>query len=603
MEILTFIFVVIIFFNIQSIKKRLSSLEGHKTPPLPSNNVTLETVKFVGDSEAFPVEPQPEEVKAQVGPPPSASEPVRLEPPDLNVGHVPQYEPQEPTIVEKKVAEFFAWLKTDWLAKSGALILLIGIGWFVSYAFAEGWVGEQGRIALGLIFGAIMLVFGYVRMRKSSLQGGLFLILGSTTTLTTVWAARTLYDMFPPSVALGIMFLSVAFVSVVSVLNRHQSLAVLSLLLGLGAPLLTNSPEPSFGGLFSYLLVVILGTVWMVVKTEWKVLLLISLVGVFLYGVPFSIDVSREIAGLALLYAFIFAGVFTIVANRTLMRSGKPPTTIDLSIVGGVGLYLMTWINAAAPNHWESLLYVAWAVAFAGIGFVIFKLTKNVTTFLVYAAVSLTYIVLATVATFDGPALTIALTIEAAFLPALVYRISRKPNMLIGLSIFLLGPVLLSFSSLLSREWSSSVPLDHLAVLLVLGCALAGLGLYTFGKGQETESKDAESWGIGLITVGSLYFLALIWLVPHGFFSPDYDTGKLVSLVIYTVIGVTTYIIGHVKDQSKIRFAGGLIAGLVILRLLFVEVWEMQASTRIITFLLVGALLIGTAFIEKKNKE
>ncbi len=42
--------------------------------------------------------------------------------------------------------------------------------------------------------------------------------------------------------------------------------------------------------------------------------------------------------------------------------------------------------------------------------------------------------------------------------------------------------------------------------------------------------------------------------------------------------------------------------GFVVLRLLTVDVWKMELTGRIITFLLVGALLMSTAFLVRKRQ-
>lgn len=45
---------------------------------------------------------------------------------------------------------------------------------------------------------------------------------------------------------------------------------------------------------------------------------------------------------------------------------------------------------------------------------------------------------------------------------------------------------------------------------------------------------------------------------------------------------------------------GGLLAFTVV-HLLLIDVWNMDLTGRIITFFLVGALLMGTAFMSKKK--
>jgi uncharacterized membrane protein len=600
MEIFTFIVVVLIFFNVLSIKKQIVVLQQkqqHVTKNIDERVVSpvAEAVPMrVGEPDV--ITPAPIVPQVPVYPTPLYAEMPRA------VEMAPAQAPVQTPAGESLAEIFITWFKRDWLAKFGGLILLIGIGWFVSYAFAEGWVGEQGRIMIGLAVGALMLAFGYIRIRPSSLQGGLFLILGLTTILMTVWTAQEMYAMFAPVIALSLMFFTVVFVSIVAVLYKKNALATVALILGFCAPLLTNTTDPSFAGLNAYLLIVVVGTIFVVAFTGWRHLLLISVLTVWLYGLPFSYDVSSDIAGIALLFAFIFSAIFIVMANRTLVYNVKNPSPVDLYTIGCTGLYLLMWINAAAPAHWEATLYSAWAVTFAVIGYVMFRLTDDMYNFLVNGAVALTYITLAITALFDGPMLTIALSVEAACLPALVYMVTGKKTLLINTSLLLLVPVFLSLESVISTAWRDGVPFGHLMVLWVLGCAGVVLGLFIREKGKEIDDANVAQWGGALTIMGILYFLVLIWLVPQGFFAPNYDLGRLVSLVLYTIIGVTTYMMGHARNSAEMRFGGGLLVGMVILRLLFVEVWDMQMSMRIVTFVMVGVMLIATAFIEKKDK-
>src|SRR3990167_3790055 len=85
---------------------------------------------------------------------------------------------------------FLAWISENWLLKLGALLLLIGFGWLVTYAFLNNWIGPMGRIAFGLVAGAGILALGYWRMRTFVTQGAVFVALGAAVILLTTYAAR-----------------------------------------------------------------------------------------------------------------------------------------------------------------------------------------------------------------------------------------------------------------------------------------------------------------------------------------------------------------------------------------------------------------------------
>jgi hypothetical protein len=48
---------------------------------------------------------------------------------------------------------------------------------------------------------------------------------------------------------------------------------------------------------------------------------------------------------------------------------------------------------------------------------------------------------------------------------------------------------------------------------------------------------------------------------------------------------------------------GGVLIGVVVGRLLLVEVWDMALAGRIVTFFIIGTLLMSTAFIGRRPKE
>ena len=71
--------------------------------------------------------------------------------------------------------------------------------------------------------------------------------------------------------------------------------------------------------------------------------------------------------------------------------------------------------------------------------------------------------------------------------------------------------------------------------------------------------------------------------------------------MIYVIAGEALIYIGNVKQFKNLRYGGMLIIILVILRLFLDEIWMMPIIIRIITFIVTGFLLIGTAWFDKKS--
>jgi len=501
--------------------------------------------------------------------------------------------------------KFIEWLKEDWLLKLGALLLLISFGWLTTYAFLNNWIGPMGRIALGIFAGATFILLGWWRIKSYITQGGIFLVLGSTTILLTIFAARTVYDFFTPLSALIVMFLSTAFVALASVKYNNRALSLLSLILAGIAPLLTKSPVTDHIGLFAYLFVVILGAIWIVILTGQRELTAVSLIIISVYSVPHLLSPSSfplvDIQ-ILLLFAYAFVVLFFLTNTAGVIKLKGKEIIPDLVTAAGNGLFLLAWIMMAAQDEWKSLIIAVWAIVFAAGAFLIFKITERRKTFYVYAGVSLAMLAAATSVELNGAALTIAYTIESVIIVFVTYMILRNIKIVERISLLLIGPAILSIGSITSRAWTTNVIHKDFFVLLILGLTLLGLGAFFMYCVKETEDKESQQLSAILLIAGSIYMYILLWLSLHAGLLND-SAAVTISLVIYTIIGLIAYFYGLANEKKDLRLYGGALIGFVVGRLLLVDVWRMEIVGRIVTFFSIGALLVSTAFLGVKKQD
>lgn len=502
--------------------------------------------------------------------------------------------PPAPTSVVSEHA-FIDWLKKDFLVKLGALLLLIAFGWFVSYAFTNNWIGPVGRIGLGLAAGVAFLAFGYIRVVTQPHQGAIFAAFGSAVVLLTTFAARELYGFFNPAIALGIMFVSVVAVAFLAVREKRESLALAGLVLGLVAPFLTNSPEPSELMFFSYVTVVVLGSIWVAYRIKADILLLVTYIMVALYSLPFIF--SGKDAHITIFFGFLFTIIFFVTNMKTILsRVETNIHPVDLITAIGTGLYIAGWIESGTIINFKVLLYIAWALVFTLGAFVVYRETRNRVPFYVYGGVALGLLAAATAHQFSGPALTIAYTVEVAVLVVLAALLMRDRKIVERLCLLFTGPILLSLEALVAPEWSNGILHAPFFSLLVLTLMLLTAGLIVRST-VESSKEEEQLASAGLLGIGALYAMSLVWLMTHAVMTFDFAT--MISLLIYTIIGIALYVYGVTSFNKRMQMFGAAIIGGVVLRLLLVEVWQMELTGRILTFFAVGILLISTAFIKK----
>src|SRR5262245_37914261 len=90
-----------------------------------------------------------------------------------------------------------------WLQHVGMLVLVLGVAFFLRYAFDQGWLSPVIRVALGASAGVALLAGG-LRLSRSYRAYGLFLCGGGIAILyLSVYASLTLYGLLSAPVAFG----------------------------------------------------------------------------------------------------------------------------------------------------------------------------------------------------------------------------------------------------------------------------------------------------------------------------------------------------------------------------------------------------------------
>lgn len=497
------------------------------------------------------------------------------------------------------------WVKEDFLMKIGGLLIFLGFAWFVSFAFINNWIGPMGRIALGLIAGASILGFGFYRIRRFTNQGSVFVVLGAGTILLTVFSARVLYDMFTPTSALVIMFLTSAVVALIAVRFRVQMLAFIGLILAGVVPLLIHSGSTNYIGLFSYLAVVVVGVLWVVFLTEWRDLLVASLALLSLYSYGYWNGYQQNDTDILLLFSYAFTVVF-FAANIAGFLRAKEASQANIVGVVWNGLFLLFWILEGVTKEWQSLVLSFWTVALLFSAFLLFHLTKNAKPFLSNAVVGIVFLGVATGVELDGAVLGIAYTLEAGAIVLLTHLFLRNRKITEITSFLFLIPGIFALGSVASYPGyyaqSNTLFGEHFFLILLFSSVLLVLGAFIRKFYPSVEPVNTESVLLpsAMTIIGAVFLLVLLWLFLHHAFPQE--TAAFIALGIYTLLGITLYLTGRESSSRSMRIAGGTLIGFVVFHLFLVDVWQMELFFRIITFFVVGALLMGTAFINRGRK-
>ena len=522
-----------------------------------------------------------------------------------------QYQSQEPSFVEveedaRSGFSLFPWLRENWLLAIGSVFMIFAAGWLVRYSILHGFIGPVGRIISGLVLGLGIMVVAQYRIRTHLHQGSIFAALGSAIVLLTIFAAQKYYNMFTPASSMILMLMTTALTAFISVRFKAEQLSYMTILMAGIVPMLVSTGSKDFISLFSYLAVVITGTLWVVFLTGWRENILAALALVFFYSMPILGDhrgwLQEPWVGLA--YAFCFALVFFSTSLVAILKNSGQERMPDLATAVLLGVFITAWITCVAPQEWQSLLLVVWIVIFSAASYWLFRRAANPQFFYIYSSVSGLLLVAATAVQFSGPVLTLAFIAEAGLLPLITWRILREVRKTANTALFTLLPLFLSFNSLAHSRWPEGVIFhSHFFVVLAMSVVLGGLAYFLSRiKRHSTEPVVGMD---AIIAVGSgiaVYYVGhLVWRTLHAALLND-DLATTLSLSLFMLSGIAGYFMGHRREMKILQIYGSLIIGWVSFRLIFIDMPHMEVGGKVVTFFILGALLLGTAFLERRKK-
>ena len=327
----------------------------------------------------------------------------------------------------------------------------------------------------------------------------------------------------------------------------------------------------------------------------------VGITGILLYSLTYFGGGIHLYSGKYILLAISYTTSFIYLAVSlwSLVKEGSK-TTIENTYLTIVNTLVVLGVTTQiVPTIYQSLTIACWMLVYIVSGFLVFAKTKNEKLFYIHSLVAVLLLGIATSIELKGPTLVIAFAIEAAIISLVTYIVTESSKTSQNMFYLMLLPGILSLRSLDSYKWVSGVFHSDFAVLFVVGLVFAILGLF-YKKIHKSSSNEQGLSGVSFI-LSTFYLYALIWLSTHSVLYSK-DTAVFLSLFVYTVVGLVTHFRGIFSQNSLLKNYGTVLLVCVVLRLLFVDIWNMALPLRVVTFIVLGVLFMSTAFISKKQK-
>lgn len=477
----------------------------------------------------------------------------------------------------------FAWV--------GIVTLLIGLTFFVTYSFQN--FDNVGKIIVGYGVSLALFLAGR-RLRLPArpfsyvLEGGAWALAYFMTYATSFVPEFNILNN--PTLTFILLMVIIAAMTVVSLAERAPVFTAGAFLLGYGTALVGSDT----GTLSLWaVLMLSLGALFVSLRLNWYAFGIGGAIGTYLTffrwigSLPASdLSAADETSGIGflILYALIF-GIGHILAKpqtaeqRMYIRIGVA-VNIFLSFIASLTLF-----DRAGAELWVvAAVYGAVLAAFAGASTL---LSRARWLGLPYVLLSIAAITTAVALKFTNETLIYVWVIEAAVLVVMGIFTRTWPIRLMGYILSLLSGLLILGDLMDSNSTTASlvaITLTTVALWLALGAWLA----------NQRDSLRAEEHQMSYVFTDAAIALGVVLVQSE-------VTEKMVS-VATGMIGLAILVAGFAAKSKNLRGVSIAILGFTIFRVFLVDVALLDAFGKMISFIVLGAILLGVAYLYSRSR-
>jgi uncharacterized membrane protein len=191
----------------------------------------------------------------------------------------------------------------------GIVVLLIGISIGVKYAIDQNLITPLTRIILAYVASAGLFILS-VALRKNYDGFSAILFSGAmASAYFTTYGAFVYYDLFPQTFAFLIMAALAVYTAIKSIQYNRQEIALLGMVGAYAIPILVSSNHENYVLLFSYILVMNAGILYVSFRRSWKAMNLLAL---FITWTIFTGWLLFKYKPAYKFYAIIFTGAYYV---------------------------------------------------------------------------------------------------------------------------------------------------------------------------------------------------------------------------------------------------------------------------------------------------
>jgi len=441
---------------------------------------------------------------------------------------------------------------------------------------------------------------------------------GIGTLYLSLWGAFQVYHLIPSAAAFVAMAIVTASTIALSLSQDAELLATFALIGGFATPLLLSTGQNHEVVLFSYVCLLDLAILAMAIVKPWRRLLWGSFAGtLILYLGWYGEYYSQDQRAITVLFAALFAALFAMIPLATRYEASTrfpgPSITLTLLPLFNAAMFFLA-LYAMYERETATLTWFALTLAavYLGIGGAFKKRFPGQDTKFInslHVAIAIAFLTIAIPLKLDAQWITIGWLVESAALLWISVRTGTDFLRYLAVAALTLGIIRLLFYDQFHTE-----TLLFNARFATYAVAIAVLGgIAIFG---ERHASEQEMVFIRVVAVGVnlLALIALTWEASDYFdrqlisslrMAPAYRQFSLARDFSYSAIwliyGAALMTIGFRQRSAFVRWQSLLLIAFTIGKVFFYDVSQLGGSYRILSFIGLGAVLLGISYIYQRD--
>lgn len=553
--------------------------------------------------------------------------------------------PVQPEIITEKYEEESSG---KILGRIGIGALVLGIGFFLKYAFDNNWIGPSGRIFIGVLVGIILIGLGQYFRKKYEMFSEVMFGGGIVVLYLSFYAAHYFYNLISPSTTGLLMVIVTGLTFVFSFINEDSKLAILAVVGGFMTPYIIGASGNNMVEVFSYITILNIGVLAVTIFKKWPELVALAIVGTAINFITWFVPFYKESYLSATVFFLIVTFIMFFIASiyRIVIYKAKS-TELDyfLLISNAFGFFAMFY-HIMKPNHESTLGFytLILAIIYMLLSYFVNKQNSEDKTLNIFMpAMAVAFLSVAVPIQFSGATIAILWFIESCVLFLVASSMENRGFQLMGIFVYVIG--IINFFGWNNSDVLSSnfVPFMNKAFgILIVAIISAYFISYIYKRYGSVSMENQKDGIIAFIVIANIvtlyafstqiifYYNSQNIILENSYRQQiktnseyyndnySYKNSDKINLdksttsnknksnttisIFWAVYAAVLTAVGFIKRSSNMRYLGLVLFILTAIKIV-VDVWSLGSLYRIISFIGLGVIALIASFVYSKYKD